>query len=106
MAKVAAVAPLDPLPGIKAAVTRQTLDGKYPEGWVPEQKIAIAEAIEGYTLGSAYAEFAEKDKGSIAEGKLADLVMLSDDLLKIDPAAIKNAKVLMTMVGGKIVYQK
>lgn len=100
------VAPLDPMLGLYAATTRATLDGKHPGGWVPEQKITMAEAVEGYTMGSAYAEFAEKEKGSIAEGKLADLVMLSDDLLKIDPAAIKNVKVELTMVGGRVVYEK
>ena len=98
------VAPLNPMLGLYAAVTRATLDGKHPNGWVPEQKIKIEEAIEAYTMGSAYAEFQEKDKGSITPGKLADLVLVSDDLLKIDPKAIRDAKVEMTMVDGKIVY--
>src|SRR5882757_9071389 len=70
------VAPLNPLEGIKAAVTRQTLDGKHPNGWVAEQKITVDEAIQAYTAGSAYAEFAEKMKGTISAGKLADLVLL------------------------------
>ena len=98
------VAPLNPMFGLYAAVTRATLDGKHPNGWIPEQKITIEEAIEAYTLGSAYAEFQEKEKGSITPGKLADLVLVSDDLLKIDPRAIRDAKVEMTMVDGKIVY--
>lgn len=98
------VAPLNPMLGLYAAVTRATLDGKHPNGWVPEQKISIQEAIEAYTLGSAYAEFQEREKGSITPGKLADMVLLSDNLLKIDPQAIRQAKVEMTMVGGKIVY--
>jgi predicted amidohydrolase YtcJ len=98
------VAPLNPMLGLYAAVTRATLDGKHPDGWVPEQKITIQEAIEAYTLGSAYAEFQEKDKGSITTGKLADLILVSDNLLKIDPRAVRDAKVEMTMVGGKIVY--
>ena len=98
------VAPLNPMLGLYAAVTRATLDGKHPNGWVPEQKITIEEAIEAYTMGSAYAEFQEKGKGSITPGKLADLVLVSDDLLKIDPRAIRDAKVEMTMVDGKIVY--
>jgi predicted amidohydrolase YtcJ len=98
------VAPLNPMLGLYAAVTRETLDGKNPNGWVPEQKIRISEAIEAYTLGSAYAEFQEKEKGSITPGKLADVVLLSDDLLTINPEAIKNVKVEFTMVGGKIVY--
>ena len=98
------VAPLNPMLGLYAAVTRATLDGKHPNGWVPEQKITIEQAIEAYTMGSAYAEFEEKEKGSITPGKLADLVLVSDDLLKIDPPAIRDAKVEMTMVDGKIVY--
>ena len=98
------VAPLNPMLGLYAAVTRSTLDGKHPNGWTPEQKISIEEAIEAYTLGSAYAEFQEKDKGSITPGKLADFVLLSDNVLKIDPRAIRDAKVEMTMVDGKIVY--
>src|SRR5205823_12091772 len=77
------VAPLDPLQTIYAAVTRATLDGKNPDGWVPEQKITVAEAVEGYTLGSAYAEFQEKEKGTISAGKLADVVLLSDDIFSI-----------------------
>lgn len=98
------VAPLNPMLGLYAAVTRATLDGKNPNGWIPEQKITIQEAIEAYTLGSAYAEFQDKDKGSITPGKLADLVLVSDNILKIDPRAIRDAKVEMTMVGGKIIY--
>src|SRR5438874_4996009 len=74
------VAPLNPLEGIKAAVTRQTLDGKHPDGWIPEQKISLDEAVRAYTLGSAFAEFAEKVKGALTSGKLADLVMLDRDI--------------------------
>ena len=98
------VAPLNPMLGLYAAVTRATLDGKHPDGWIPEQKISIQEAVEAYTLGPAYAEFQDKEKGSITPGKFADLVLVSDNLLKIDPRAIRDAKVEMTMVGGKIVY--
>jgi len=98
------VAPLNPLLGLYAAVTRATLDGKNPEGWIPEQKITLPEAVEAYTLGSAYAEFQEKEKGSITPGKLADFVVLSDDIFSIRPEAIRNVKVEMTVVGGKIVY--
>jgi predicted amidohydrolase YtcJ len=87
-----------------AAVTRATLDNKNPGGWFPEQKLTIAEAIEAYTMGSAYAEFQEKIKGSITPGKLADMVMLSDDILSIDAAKIRDVKVLKTIVGGKIVF--
>jgi predicted amidohydrolase YtcJ len=98
------VAPLSPMWGIYAAATRATLDGKNPDGWVPDQKISVAEAIEAYTLGSAYAEFQEKEKGSITAGKLADFVVLSDDIFKIPPEAIKNVKVQATYLGGKVVY--
>ena len=98
------VAPLSPMWTIYAAVTRATLDGKNPGGWVPEQKLTVAEAVEAYTMGSAYAEFQEKEKGSITAGKLADFVVLSDDIFKIPPAAIKDVRVEATFVGGKVVY--
>jgi predicted amidohydrolase YtcJ len=99
------VAPLDPILGIYAAVTRATLDGKYPEGWFPEQRLTVGEALRAYTQGSAYAAFQENEKGSIAPGKLGDVVVISDDLFAIPPAKIKDARVVMTIVGGKIVYQ-
>ena len=98
------VAPLNPMLGLYAAVTRATLDGKNPNGWFPEQKLRIAEAVEAYTMGSAYAEFQERDKGSITPGKLADMVLLSDDVFTIDPAKIREVKVLTTWVGGKTVW--
>ncbi len=98
------VAPLDPLLSVYAAVTRATLDGKNPNGWFPEQKLSVAEAVEAYTMGSAYAEFQENEKGSITPRKLADMVLLSDDIFSMDPARIRDAKVLKTFVGGKLVY--
>jgi predicted amidohydrolase YtcJ len=98
------VAPLNPLLGLYAAVTRATLDGKNPQGWIPEQRITLAEAVEAYTLGSAFAEFQEKEKGSITAGKLADMVILSDDIFAIKAEAIRNVKVETTIVGGKLVY--
>ncbi|MFY9532103.1 MAG: amidohydrolase family protein [Candidatus Acidiferrales bacterium] len=98
------VAPLNPLLGVYAAVTRATLDGKNPNGWFPEQKLTVAEAVEAYTMGSAYAEFQENEKGSIAPGKLADMVLLSDDIFAIDPPKIRDVKVLKTFVGGKLVW--
>jgi predicted amidohydrolase YtcJ len=98
------VAPLNPMYGLYAAVTRATLDGKNPNGWFPEQKLTVAEAVEAYTMGSAYAEFQEKEKGSITVGKLADLVIVSDDIFKIDPVKIRDVKVLQTFVGGKMVW--
>src|SRR5215471_18636597 len=98
------VAPLSPMWGIYAAVTRATLDGKNPEGWVPEQKLTVAESVEAYTMGSAYAEFQDKDKGSITPGKLADFVVLRDDIFRIPAAQIKNVKVEATYLGGKLVF--
>jgi len=100
------VAPLNPLLGIYAAVTRATLDGKHPEGWFPEQKLSLEEALGAYTAGSAYAAFAEKDKGMLAPGKLADIIVLSDDLFSIPPEKIKDARVVLTLVGGRVVYQE
>jgi predicted amidohydrolase YtcJ len=100
------VAPLDPIQGIAAAVTRQTLDGKNPAGWVPEQKISVEEAVRAYTFGSAYAEFAEKVKGTLTLGKLADLVILSRDIFSIPPDEIKNTRALLTIVDGRVVYDE
>jgi len=99
------VAPLNPLLGLYAAVTRATLDGRNPGGWIPEQKITLAEAVEAYTLGSAFAEFQEKEKGSITPGKLADMVILSGNIFDMKPEAIRNVRVETTFVGGKIVYR-
>jgi predicted amidohydrolase YtcJ len=98
------VAPLNPMLTLYAATTRATLDGKNPKGWFPEQKLTIKEAIEAYTMNSAYAEFQENEKGSITPGKLADMVLLSDDVLSIDPVKIREVKVLKTWVGGKLTY--
>jgi hypothetical protein len=100
------VAPLDPLLGISAAVTRKTIDGKNPGGWYPEQRITVEEAVRAYTVSSAYAEFAEKLKGSIEVGKLADLVVLSQDIFSVNPDSIPQTKVVYTIVGGKIVFGK
>ncbi len=100
------VAPLNPIWTVYAAVTRATLDGKNPNGWFPEQKLTVAEAVEAYTMGSAFAEFQEKVKGSITPGKLADMVLLSDDIFSINPAEIRDVKVLKTIVGGKVVWDR
>jgi predicted amidohydrolase YtcJ len=100
------VAPLNPLLTIYAAVTRRTLDGKNPKGWVPEQKISVEETVRAYTVGSAYAEFQENVKGTIAVGKLADLVLLSRDIFTIDPTEIENVKVVLTMIDGRVVYEE
>ena len=101
------VAPLSPILGIDAAVHRRTLDGKHKEGWFPEQKISVQEALEAYTKGSAYAAFRENDLGTLEAGKLADLVVLSRDIL--DPAErerIGHAEVAMTIVGGRVIYER
>jgi predicted amidohydrolase YtcJ len=100
------VAPLDPMQTLYAAVTRATLDGKHPGGWVPEQKITLAEAIAAYTAGSAYAEFQERDKGSLAVGKLADFVVLSEDVFAVPPERIRDVRVETTVVGGRGVYRR
>jgi hypothetical protein len=100
------VAPLDPLAGIFAAVTRRTLDGKHPDGWIREEKISLEEAMKAYTLDAAYAEFDEGRRGSIEERKLADLVVLDRNIFRIPPERIPQARVLMTIVNGQIVYQE
>ena len=100
------VAPLNPLTGVKAAVTRQTLDGKHPNGWIPEQKITLDETLRAYTFGSAYAEFMETRKGAISPGYLADIVMLDQNIYEIDPSQIDTAKVILTIMDGRIVYER
>jgi predicted amidohydrolase YtcJ len=100
------VAPLNPLLGIYAAVTRRTLDDKNPDGWIPEQKISVEDAVKCYTINSAYASFEENMKGSIEVGKLADLIVLSDDILTIDPVKIKDVNVEMTVFDGNIIFTK
>ncbi|UWZ82758.1 amidohydrolase [Occallatibacter riparius] len=100
------VAPLDPVMGIYAATTRRTLDGNNPNGWVPEQRITVAQAVHAYTMGSAFAEHQEKVKGSIEPGKLADLVVLSEDIFTIPPEAIEKTKVDMTIFDGRVVYER
>lgn len=100
------VAPLNPILSIYGAVTRRTIDGKNPNGWVPEQKISVEEAVRAYTVGSAYAEFQDTVKGTITPGKLADLVILSRDIFAIDPKEIDNVKVLITIVDGRVVYEE
>jgi predicted amidohydrolase YtcJ len=100
------VAPLDPLSGIYAAVTRRTIDGANPGGWCAEQRITVEEALTAYTVGGAYANGQERVLGTIEPGKHADLVVLSADICAIDPALIGEVKVDMTMVEGQIVYQR
>jgi predicted amidohydrolase YtcJ len=100
------VAPPTPLEGIYAAVTRRTLDDKHPDGWVPEQKITVEEALRAYTNGGSYASFEEREKGSLARGKLADLVMIDRDITQMPPEQIRSAHVVLTVVGGTIVYER
>jgi predicted amidohydrolase YtcJ len=100
------VAPPTPLEGIYAAVTRRTLDDRNPTGWMPEQKITVEEALRAYTAGSAYAEYMEAEKGMIARGMLADMVLIDRDLTAIPPETIRDARVTLTMVGGRIVFER
>jgi predicted amidohydrolase YtcJ len=98
------VAPMTPILGIYAAVTRRTLDDKHPDGWVPEQKITVEEAVKAYTMGSAYASFEENIKGSIEVGKIADLVVLTQDIFSIDPGKIPDTKVFLTIFDGRLIH--
>jgi predicted amidohydrolase YtcJ len=98
------VAEMEPLIGMYTALTRKGLDGKPEGGWIPEQTIDLETAIRGYTINGAYANFVEQNRGSITPGKYADLVMISDDLFKLAPEKIKDAKVIWTMVAGKMVW--
>jgi predicted amidohydrolase YtcJ len=99
------VAPATPLEGIYAAVTRRTLDGRNPGGWVPAQKITVEEALRAYTAGGAYASFEEREKGTLERGKLADFVVVDRDITRVPPETIRDAKVSMTVVGGRVVYE-
>ena len=100
------VAPATPLEGIYAAVTRRTLDNKNPDGWVPEQKISVGQALVAYTKNAAYASFDENKKGTLERGKLADFVVISKDITQVAPEEIKDLQILQTYVGGKKVYDK
>lgn len=94
------VAPLDPIQGIHGAVTRETIDGANPHGWLPDQKIRVEQAMTAYTVENAYAGFQEREVGRVAPGYLADIVVLDRNLTKIDPETIHETKVLKTIVGG------
>ena len=100
------VAPLEPLLGIYAAVTRRTLDGKHPSGWVPEQKITVEEALRAYTTTNAWGVYAEGSRGKLAPGYDADLVLLDQDLTAIPAEALDRVAVRTTIVGGKVVFPK
>ncbi len=100
------VAPLDPLGGIYAAVTRRTIDGANPDGWVPQQKITVEEALAAYTVNNAHAAFLDDQLGTLEPGRFADLVVLSGDILTIDPLEIDSVRVDLTMVGGRVVFER
>jgi predicted amidohydrolase YtcJ len=99
------VAPLDPLSGVAAAVARRTLDGRHPDGWIPEQKIGLVEALRAYTAGNAWAVFAEHEWGTLAPGYRADVVVLDRNLFALPPDSLAAARVRYTIVEGKIVYR-
>jgi hypothetical protein len=98
--------PINPMLGIYAAVTRQTITGQPKDGWFPEQRITVQDALRAYTYNTAYANFEEKVKGSIETGKLADLAVLSKNLLKIDQREILSTETLYTIVAGKVIHEK
>jgi predicted amidohydrolase YtcJ len=98
------VAPLNPIMGIYAAVTRRTLDDKNPDGWFPLQKLSVEQALRCYTVNNAYAGFQENKTGQLKKGYLADMVVLSDDLFKIKPEKIRDVRILRTVVNGKEVF--
>ena len=100
------VAPLDPILGVYAAVTRRTLDGKHPDGWVPEQKITVGEALRGYTAGNAYATFDEAKRGTLAPGGDADVVVLDRNLFTMPADSLDRARVRYTIAGGRLVYRR
>lgn len=100
------VAPATPIEGIYAAVTRRTLDDRHPGGWVPEQKITVDEALRAYTTGAAYAGFMEREVGMLAPGMLADIVVIDRDLTRVAPETIRDARVMLTMVGGRVVFDR
>jgi predicted amidohydrolase YtcJ len=99
------VVTLNPWYGVQNALTRQTRDGKPPGGFVPKERLSLNQAIEGYTLGAAIGARKGKTEGSIEPGKLADLIVLSEDLFSVEPSQIYKTEVLLTIVGGKVVYQ-
>jgi predicted amidohydrolase YtcJ len=96
---------ISPWPGIQNAVTRQTTDGKPAGGWLPSERISLADAIKGYTLNAAFAGHREKEEGSLEKGKLADFIVISQDLFHVPPSKIVETKVLLTVIGGRVAYK-
>jgi predicted amidohydrolase YtcJ len=99
------VVTLNPWPAVQMLLTRETPEGTPAGGWLPNERLTLEQAIQGYTMGGAFAARREKTEGSIEVGKLADVIVISQDLFKIAPNQIGKTKVCMTMVGGKVVYQ-
>jgi predicted amidohydrolase YtcJ len=95
----------NPWPGVQNALTRQTNEGDPRGGWIPKERISLADAIRAYTLGAAFAGHREKSEGSLEAGKLADLIILDRNLFLIEPTEIGKTEVLITIVGGKVVYE-
>jgi predicted amidohydrolase YtcJ len=91
---------------LQNAVTRQTTEGEPDEGWIPSQRITLADAINGYTLDAAFAGHREKTEGSLEPGKLADLIIVSQNVFEIDPHHLVDTKVELTMAGGRVVYEQ
>jgi predicted amidohydrolase YtcJ len=100
------VADPNPMFGIHAAVTRQRRDGTPPDGWYPRQRLTVAEAVRGYTMGPALAAGREAELGSITPGKMADLIVLDRDIFAVEPIEIAQAQVVMTILGGQVVHNK
>jgi predicted amidohydrolase YtcJ len=99
------VVTLSPWPGLQNAVTRETTEGEPKGGWIPSERISLADAIKGYTLNAAFSGHREKTEGSLEPGKLADLIVVSQNVFKVDPHELGKTKVELTMVGGRVVYQ-
>lgn len=100
------VAPLDPLLGIYAAATRRTIDDANPNGWIPEQKISVEDALRAYTVNNAYGAFSEHELGTLERTKRGDMVVLANNILKIDPVKIKDARVDFTIVNGEVIFER
>jgi predicted amidohydrolase YtcJ len=99
------VVTLSPWEGLQNAVTRQTTEGEPKGGWIPSERVSLEEAIKGYTLNAAFAGHREKTEGSLEIGKVADLIVVSQDVFKIDPLKIGETKVLLTLVGGRLAFK-